>query len=73
MFEPKDVVAVHYIISENPKRLTGIRVFFKDGTSKAYHGAEVPAAPAIVKTAFPPRPGSKWISDQPLPKDSNPT
>ena len=58
MFEPKDVLAVHYMISESPKRLTGIRVCFKDGTSKAFHGAELAAALAVVEIAFPPRPDS---------------
>ena len=67
MFEPNDVLAVHYMISESPKRLTGIKVFFKDGTSKAYHGKDLAAALAIVKIAFPPRPGSQRISDQQLP------
>jgi hypothetical protein len=66
MFEPSDVLAVHYMIEESPKRLKGIRVFFKDGTSKAFRGSELAAALAIVKIAFPPRPGSQWISDQPL-------
>jgi hypothetical protein len=66
MFEPKDVLAVHYRISESPKRLTGIRVFFNDGTSKVFRGAELAAALAIVKIAFPPKPGSQWVSDQPL-------
>jgi hypothetical protein len=69
MFEPSDVLAVHYIISEGLRRLTGIRVFFKDVTSKAYHGTQLAAALAIVKIAFPPKPGSQWISDQRLPQD----
>jgi hypothetical protein len=69
MFEPTDVLAVHYMIQECPKRLTGIRVYFTDGTSKMFKGPELAAALAIVKIAFPPRPGSNWISDQPLPKD----
>jgi hypothetical protein len=69
MFEPADVLAVHYMISKTPKRLTGIKVFFKDGTSKAFRGAELGAALSVVKIAFPPKPGSKWISDQPLPKE----
>ena len=69
MFEPGDVLAVQYKIVESPKRLTGIRVFFKDGTSKAFHGAELAATLAIVKIAFPPKPGSEWISDHPLPKE----
>jgi len=69
MFEPSDVLAVHYMISESPKRLTGIKVFFKDGTSKAFHGANLAAALAIVKIAFPPKPGSTWISDQPFEKE----
>ena len=68
MFEPGDVLAVQYKVAQSPKRLTGIRVFFKDGTSKAFHGAELAAALAIVKIAFPPKPGSEWISDQPLPR-----
>jgi len=68
MFEPADVLAVQYMISEAPKRLIGIRVFFKDGTSKVFKGTELDAALAIVKVAFPPRPGSTWISDQPLEK-----
>lgn len=69
MFEPADVLAVHSMIEMAPKRLTGIRVFFKDGTSKAFHEADLAAALAVVKIAFPPRPGSTWISDQPLPQD----
>ena len=69
LFEPADVLAVQYRISESPKRLTGIRVFFRDGTSKVFHGAELAAALAVVKIAFPPTPGSEWISDQPLQKD----
>jgi hypothetical protein len=69
MFEPGDVLAVHYLIAKSPKRLMGIRVFFKDGTSKAFHGKELADALAIVKIVFPPRPGSNWISDQPLEKD----
>jgi hypothetical protein len=66
MFEPKDVLAV---ISETPKRLTGNRVFFQDGTSKVFKGSELAAALAVVKIAFPPKSGSNWISDQPLPKE----
>jgi len=69
MFEPSDVLAVQYIISGDPKRLTAIRVFFKDGTSKAYQGAQLAEALALVKIAFPPKAGSNWISDQPLPED----
>ena len=69
MFEPKDVLAVQYMITKAPKRLKGIRVFFKDGTSKAYRGKDLAAAPAIVKIAFRPAPGSTWISDQPLPEE----
>ena len=69
MFEPADVLAVHYMIEKAPRRLTGIKVFFKDGTSKAFHGAELAAALAVVKIAFPPKPGSQWISDQPLQKE----
>ena len=69
MFEPGDVLAVQYKIVQSPKRLTGIRVFFKDGTSRAFHGAELAAALEVVKIAFPPKPGSEWISDQPLAKD----
>ena len=69
MFEPNDVLAVQYIIQESPKRLTGIRVFLKDGTSRVYRGADLAAALAVVKIAFPPKPGSQWISDQPLPKE----
>jgi len=69
MFEPADVLAVQYRISESPKRLTGIKVFFRDGTSKVFHGAELAAALAVVKIAFPPKPGSQSISDQPLLKD----
>ena len=69
MFEPKDVRAVHYLIEKSPKRLTGIRVFFKDGTAKIFSGAELAAAVAIVKIAFPPKPGSQWISDQALAKE----
>jgi hypothetical protein len=42
------------------------QVFFRDGTSKVFHGAELAAALAVVKTAFPPKPGSHWIGDQPL-------
>ncbi len=38
MFEPGAILAVHYMISEAPKRLTGIRVFFQDGTSKVFKG-----------------------------------
>ena len=69
MFEPKDLLAVQYMITEAPKRLTGIRVFFKDGASKVCKGPELAAALAIVKVAFPPQPGSHWISDQPLTKE----
>jgi hypothetical protein len=70
MFQPKDVLAVHYMIEKAPpKRLTGIRVFFNDGTSKVFKGPELAAALAIVKIVFPPKPGSTWISDQPLPKE----
>ena len=68
LFKPVDVLAVHYRISESPKRLTGIRVFFRDGTSKVFPGAELAAALAVVKVAFPPKPGSQLISDQPLEK-----
>ena len=66
MFEPKDVLAVHYMIAGTPKQLTGIRVYFQDGTSKAFKGTQLAAALAIVKIAFPPRPGSQWIADRPL-------
>ena len=52
MFEPKDVLAVHYMIAQSPKRLTGIKVFFRDGTSKVFLRAELAAALAIVKIAF---------------------
>jgi hypothetical protein len=69
MFEPSDVLAVQYMISKSPKRLMGMKVFFTDGTSKVFKGPELAAALAIVKIAFPPRPDSKWISDQPLPKE----
>jgi hypothetical protein len=69
MFEPGHVLAVQYLVAESPKRLTGIRVFFKDGTSKTYHGPQLATALAIVKIAFPPKLGSKAISDQPLPED----
>ncbi len=69
MFEPGDVLAVHYMIEKAPRRLIGVRVFFKDGTSKVYRGPELAAATAVVKIAFPPKWGSQWISDQPLPKD----
>jgi hypothetical protein len=41
-------------------------VFFKDGTSKVFRGAELAAALETVKIAFPPKPGSQWIGDQPL-------
>ena len=68
LFKPVDVLAVQYRISDSPKRLTGIRVFLKDGTSKAFHGAELAAALEVVKIAFPPTPGSQWISDQSLEK-----
>jgi len=66
MFEPADVLAVRYVIDQEPKRLTAIRVFFKDGTAKTFHGSDLAAALGIVKIAFPPKPGSQWISDQPL-------
>ena len=69
MFEPSEVLAVHYIIAESPRMLTGIRVFFKDGTSKVFKGADLAAALAKVKVVFPPKPGSNWISDQPPPKE----
>lgn len=69
MFEPADVLAVQYRISESPKRLTGIRVFFRDGTSKVFHGAELAAALAVVKIAFPPNLSSQSISDQQLEKE----
>jgi len=68
MFDSQDVLAAHYLIEDSPKRLTGIRVFFKDGTSKVFSGAELAAALPIVKTTFPPKPGSQWISDEPLEK-----
>jgi len=68
LFNPGDVLAVRYVIDEEPKRLTGIRVFFRDGTSKAFHGADLAAALTVVKIAFPPQPGSKRISDEPLEK-----
>ena len=68
MFE-SGVLAVHYMIAQSPKRLTGIRVYFKDGTSKVFHGADLAAALAVVKVAFPPQPGSQWVSGQPVEKD----
>ncbi len=68
MFEPTQVLAVQYVISEAPKRLNGVRVFFKDGTSKVFKEPDLAAALAIVKIAFPPKPSSTWISDQPSPQ-----
>jgi hypothetical protein len=56
MFDPKSVLAVHYIFTGKPEQLTGLRVFFKDGTARVYEGEALPDAQAIVKIAFPPRP-----------------
>ena len=66
MFDPNDVRAAHYIFTGKPEALTALRVFFKDGTARVYEGSELPDALAIVKIAFPPRPGPGDPSDQPL-------
>lgn len=66
MFDPSDVLAVHYIFTGKPEQLTALRVFFKDGTAKVYEGTELPDALAIVKIAFPPRPGEGDPPEQPL-------
>lgn len=57
MFDPNEVLAAHYIFTGKPKQLTALRVFFKDGTARVYDGSELTDALAIVKIAFPPRPG----------------
>ena len=63
MFEPA-VLAVQYMVGKLPKRLTGIRVFFRDGTSTVFSGPDLAAALAVVKIAFPPRPGRIQIRFQ---------
>jgi len=37
--------------------------------AKVFTGADLAAAFEAVKMAFPPKPGSQWVSDQPLEKD----
>ena len=66
MFDPKNVLAVHYVLTGRPKLLTALRVFFKNGTSRVYEGEALPDALAIVKIAFPTRPGPGDAPDQRL-------
>ena len=66
MFDPNVVLAVHYIFTGRPEQLTALRIFFKDGTARVYDGSELTDALAIVKVAFPPRPGPGGLSDRPL-------
>ena len=65
MFDPNEVLAVHYIFTGKPEALTALRVFFKDGTARVYDGSELTDALAIVKIAFPPRPGKGDSPDSP--------
>ena len=66
MFDPNDILAAHYVFAGKPEQLTALRVFFKDGTARVYEGSALTDALAIVKTAFPPRPGKGDSPDQPL-------
>jgi len=66
MFDPKSVLAVHYILTGKPEQLTALRVFFKDGTARVYEGEALLDAQAIVKIAFPPPPGPGDPPDQRL-------
>jgi len=66
MFDPNDVLAVHYIFTGKPEQLTALKVFFKDGTARVYEGLALTDALAIVKIAFPHRPLQGDPPDQPL-------
>ena len=66
MFDPDDVLAVHYVFTGKPEQLTGLRVFFKDGTARVYDGSTLPDALAIVRIVFPHRPGQGDPPEQTL-------
>ena len=65
--DPNDIKAVQYLDTVTPGKLSGVRLFMKDGSVHFFENEDLPLALAIAKERFPTKEGSTWMSDQPLP------
>jgi hypothetical protein len=64
--DPNDIKAVQYLDTVTPGKLSGVKLFLKDGTVHLFENEDLPLALAIAKERFPTKEGSTRMSDQPL-------
>jgi hypothetical protein len=65
--DPNDIKAVQYLDTVTPGKLSGLKLFMKNGNVHLFENEDLPLALAIAKERFPTKEGSTWMSDQPLP------
>ena len=56
--DPTDIKAVQYLDTVTPGKLSGVRLFMKDGSVHFFENEDLPLALAVAKERFPKKEGS---------------
>jgi len=61
-----NIKGVQYLDTVTPGKLSGVKLFMKDGNARLFQDEDLPLALALAKARFPKQEGSTRMSDQPL-------